>query len=163
PATEAQITPSFPAFGPDGNLYVSDFAGRVRRIDADGLIRTVAGGGTASTGTGDGGPAIGAYLSTPEGIAIAPDGTLYVPQRDTKRVRRVSPDGFIYPGAGNGAGGYDGDGPPATVSRLAKPIGLTIGPDGNLYIGDSGNTLVRKVDGDLLVNVAGSFGAFVKG
>ena len=108
-----------------------------------GTITTIAGGYT-----GDGGRALLAGLNSPMGIALGSDGTLYVADSNSHRVRRVSPDGMISTFAGNGTNGYSGDGGPATEAQLNFPQGLALGPDGSLYIADTSNRLIRRVDPD---------------
>lgn len=90
PATRASFDdPVHVALGPDGSLYVSDGSNqRIRRIGPDGVIRTVAGGGTSGS-TGDGGPATRATLSLPNQVAVAADGTFYIAEFEGRRVRRV--------------------------------------------------------------------------
>lgn len=86
-----------------------------------GTITTIAGGYT-----GDGGRALLAGLNSPMGIALGSDGTLYVADSNSHRVRRVSPDGMISTFAGNGTNGYSGDGGPATEAQLNFPQGLAL-------------------------------------
>jgi RHS repeat-associated protein len=149
PATDARLdTPFRVAVLPDGTVYVSDSGnGRIRRIDPDtGIITTVAGGGTPAGGLGDGLPATEARLATPAGIALAPDGTLYIADFEGARVRRVSTDGNIYTFAGTGTRGYSGDGGPALLAQLNAPSDVAVAPDGSVYIADVAGNLIRRVD-----------------
>ncbi|HVW25527.1 MAG TPA: RHS repeat-associated core domain-containing protein [Polyangiaceae bacterium] len=133
------VTPSAVAVGPDGSVYVSEVgkdgvAGghRVRRILPDGTIRTVAGTGNEGF-SGDGHQATAAALSKPHGLAVAPDGTLYIADQGNARIRRVTPDGLIQTIFGGG----DEKPEDATLAEKAKidsPDGLALGKDGALYV-----------------------------
>src|SRR5262249_9137264 len=96
PASAAELSrPLDLAFGSDGSLYIADVtAHRVRRVTAAGMITTVAGTGEPAF-SGDGGPAVEAELDQPAGVACAPDGSLYIAERVSDRIRRVDPDGTI--------------------------------------------------------------------
>ncbi len=144
------------AFGPDGSVYLSDIGnGRVRRVTPDGIITTVAGNPNACCVHRDGIPATQAWLGFPAGLAIAPDGSLYIVDRSDNVVRRVAPDGIISTVAGTpGSAGFAGDGGPATQAQLFAPWGLARGPDGSLYVGD--RTRVRRIGPDgIIMTVAG--------
>jgi len=157
PAAEAQLDlPMGVAVGSDGSLYIAD-EDRVRRVGADGVITTVAGGGDPPDGVGDGGPATEAYVNGVESVAIGPDGSLYVVEWSEHRVRRVDPSGTITTVAGNGTAGYSGDGGPAPEAQLDHPEDVAIGPDGSLYIADTENHRVRRVGPDgTITTVAGN-------
>ncbi len=164
PATQARLYPDAIAVGPDGSLYIAEqIAMRVRRVSPDGIISTVAGSGTGSSGFGgDGGPATQARLSYPKGLAVGPDGSLYIADTDNRRVRRVGPDGIISTVAGTGVLGFSGDGGPALQARLGCPQGLAVGPDRSLYIADVCNYRIRRVGPDGIIStVAGNgYGCF---
>jgi RHS repeat-associated protein len=155
PATNAMLFgPGGVALSPDGSLYIAD-SGRIRRVGSDGIITTVAGTG-ASGYSGDGGPATGAMLG-PTGVALSPDGSLYIADSGNSRIRRVGPDGIITTVAGTGASGYSGDGGPATGAMLFGPGGVALSPDGSLYIADSVNNRIRRVGPDgIITTVAGT-------
>lgn len=120
------------------------------------VINTVAGNGTGGAG-GDGGPATAATLSTPRGVAVGPDGTLYIADPVTYRVRRVAPDGTISTFAGTNLQGFSGDGGPATAAMLSTPNELAVGPDGSVFIVDTENQRVRRVAPDgIITTVAGN-------
>src|SRR5262249_71029 len=150
------------ALGPDGSVYVSDqLNNRVRRIGPSGIISTYAGNGApgfAVTGVrafgGDGGPAVNAMLDWPEALALGSDGSLYIANAVNRRIRRVSPTGVITTIAGNGQGGYTGDGGLATQAslNLSFGTGLALAQDGSLYIADSGNNVVRRVGVDGIIS-----------
>jgi RHS repeat-associated protein len=146
PATQAQLDdPSGIAVGPDGSLYIADRSNnRIRRIGPDGIITTVAGIGESGF-TGDGDPAIQAELNDPDNVAVGPDGSLYIADRDNNRVRRVGPEGIIATIAGNGIESFGGDGGSATQASLGAPSGVAVAPDGSIYIGDRNNRRVRRV------------------
>ena len=146
-ATLAQITwPDTLAVGSDGRLYIgASNDARIRRVGTDGIIRTVAGTGAQGT-TGDGGPATSALLWSPNGLAVGPDGSFYISDSGgPRRIRRVGPDGIITTVAGGLTGGYNGDGMLATQALLNNPYGVSVAPDGSLYIADRSNNRVRRV------------------
>src|SRR5262249_54272201 len=147
PARSAQLFgPREMAFDAQGNLYFSDTGNhRVRKITKDGIINTIAGSGAVGNG-GDGGQAISAELNEPRGLAIDPAGNVYIADSLNHRVRRVTPAGVISSIAGTGVEGFGGVGGKATEARLNYPLGLAVDAAGNLYIADSGNHRVRKVD-----------------
>jgi sugar lactone lactonase YvrE len=129
-----------------GNLYIADSGNhRVRRVDASGTITTVAGTGVRGY-SGDGGPATAARLRRPGAVAVDGSGRLYIADFGNNRVRRVDLSGRITTVAGNGKRGFSGDGGKATHAKLNAPSGLAIDHSGNVYIADSGNNRVRKVN-----------------
>jgi sugar lactone lactonase YvrE len=147
-----------------GNLFVTDtFNNRVRRIDRSGVIRTVVGSGEAGFG-GDGGPATAARIQWPHSLALDRAGNLFVADSANNRVRRVDTGGVITTVAGNGVEGFTGDGMPATATGLNRPKGVAVGPDGMLYIADSVNNRVRRVDArGIITTVAGTGQAGARG
>jgi RHS repeat-associated protein len=160
PATAASLNiPYGVAVGPDGSLYIADTGNnRIRKVAPDGSITTVAGKGDYSYG-GDGGPATAASLSFPGGVAVGPDGSLYIADTYNDRIRKVAPDGSITTVAGKGDDSYGGDGGPATAASLSLPYGVAVDPDGSLYIADTGNSRIRKVAPDgSITTVAGKGG-----
>ena len=142
-ATKAGLgQPAGVAVDSAGNVYVADFlAGTVRRINLGGIINTVAGGGSG----GDGGQATSASIRGPKGLAIDKQGNIYIAD-NASRIRKVAISGVITTYAGGSNPGYGGDGGPAINALLSDPQGLAIDSAGNLYIADSGNHRVRKVD-----------------
>ncbi len=137
-------------------LYMGD-GSRRSATTINNVITTIAGNGIYGYG-GDGGPAKEASLSIPIGIALAPDGSLYIADTNNHRIRRVGPDGLITTITGNGIYGYGGDGGPATEASLYSPNGIALAPDGSLYIADTGNHRIRqgKVPIGLITTVAGN-------
>lgn len=158
PASASVLTfPRGCAFDDQGNLYIADtIDNRVRRVDhATGLITTVAGTGRPGW-SGDDGPAAKAELSGPQAVALSRDGALYIADTGNQRIRRVK-DGVITTVAGSGLEGYAGDGGLATAAELDVPLGLALDSRGNVYIADSGNDRVRKLDvGGHITSVAGN-------
>jgi DNA-binding beta-propeller fold protein YncE len=146
------------AIAPDGSVFVADGgAHRVRVIRPDGSIHAYAGTGERGD-DGDGGPATGARFGRPAQLALDGDGNLYVADMDASRVRRVdAATGRISTIAGTGEAGLSGDGGPATAAQLRWPMGVAVGPGGELYIADTDNHRVRRVDRDgTITTVAGS-------
>lgn len=146
PATAARL--NFPwgvTLGPDGSLYIADTGNnRIRRVTPDGIITTVAGNGFYSFG-GDGGPATGASFRNPDRVAVAADGSIYIPDSNNYRLRRVGPDGIITTVAGDGFYNFGGDGGPAAGAQLRFIYDVSIAPDGTLYVADTGNQRVRRI------------------
>ncbi len=144
------------AVGPDGSVYFSERANHVvRRIWPNGIVRTIAGRRSAVGYAGDGGPAIDATLGAGlAGLAVGPDGSVYIadgynfPYGGNHRVRKIDPNGIITTMAGNGVGGFGGEGGPATQASLKAPEDLAVGPDGSLYIADAYNFRIRRVSID---------------
>jgi RHS repeat-associated protein len=161
PATAAQLNvPYGVAVAPDGTVYISDPGNaRIRRITPDGLITTIAGTGTSGY-SGDGGPATAAQLNAPIGVAVGPDGSVYIADFNNHRVRKVDPTGLITTVAGTGVSGYGGDGGPATAAQLFNPIRLAVAPDGSLYIADYPNNRIRRVGPDGIISTVAGTGTF---
>ncbi|MBI4545933.1 MAG: hypothetical protein HY703_12105, partial [Gemmatimonadetes bacterium] len=131
----------------EGRIYVSELTGdRVRTIEPDGTLRTVAGSGSRGS-SGDGGPAQFARLALPAGLALG-GGLLYIVDSANQRVRAVElASGVIKSVAGTGIRGFAGDGGPATEALLQDPQGVAVSPDGRtLFIADAGNHRVRTVN-----------------
>ena len=158
PAAEAQFSyPSGPALDGSGNLYVADVGNhRIRRIDAEGVITTIAGTGERGFG-GDGGPAAEAQFSSPNGLALDGSGNLYVADQGNHRIRRIDAEGVITTIAGTGEYGFGGDGGPATEAQFLFPLGLALDGSGNLYVADRGNHRIRRIDAEgVITTLAGS-------
>jgi sugar lactone lactonase YvrE len=145
------------AFDSAGNLYITDaFNGRIRKIEPNGIMSAVAGSGPsgdfldinpAKGGfAGDDGPATEAMFSHPTDLALDLQGNLYILDRGNNRVRKVDPAGIITTFAGEGGYGFSGDGGPATAAKLSTTNGLAVDAAGNVYIADSDNARIRRVD-----------------
>lgn len=156
PATHAELhNPTGVALDADGNIYIADTQNQVvRKIDAStGLISTYA--GTAEGGyAGDKGPATEALLYYPVAVAVDAAGNLYIADSGNNVIRRVDKTGIITTFAGNGYGagpergcGFSGDSGPAVKAELCSPQGVVADGRGNVYISDSGNNVVRRVQG----------------
>jgi sugar lactone lactonase YvrE len=147
PATAAQFDgPRGLAGDGAGNLYVADDNNhRIRRIDGAGVVTTLAGTGTGGF-SGDGGPAVSAQLDHPRGVAVDGRGNVFIADSMSARVRMVDPGGVIATVAGCGRQGYGGDGGPATVARLFEPRGVAVDAAGRLFVADTYNDRVRRVD-----------------
>ena len=141
PATSAKLNrPSDVQVAPDGGVFIADLLNqRIRRVSPDGTITTVVGDGGSDRG--DGGPAVDADLDLPDEIELAPDGTLYLLDRE-QGVRRVDPGGYISTVAGGSTPGQRPTaGNPIQDARylaLQNPRALALDKNGNLYVGESG-------------------------
>lgn len=155
------------ALGPDGQIYWADATlNRVKKADLgrvdpktkSGWITIVAGSEEMGF-SGDGGPARDAQLEAPAAVAFDSKGNLYIADHNNLRIRRVdAKSGVITTVAGNGQRGFSGDGGPATAATLNAPAGLAFDADDNLYIADSGNHRIRRIDAatGTMTTVAGS-------
>jgi sugar lactone lactonase YvrE len=157
-ATSAKLAfPNAVATDAAGNLYISDSANqRIRKVSPAGIISTVAGNGSQGY-SGDNVPAINATLSSPNGLAVDTAGNLYISDSGNNRIRKVALNGIISTVAGTGAGGYSGDGGPATSAKIFSPYGVAIDAAGNLLIADNLNSRVRAVSpSGVITTVAGN-------
>ncbi len=158
PATLASLNfPSNVTFDASGNLYIGDTGNqRIRKVSPAGIITSVAGNGVKDF-SGDSGPAASASLSEPSSASPDAAGNLYIADTGNKRIRRVSPAGNIVTVAGSGNFGFSGDGGPATGASLFSPSGVAADAAGNLYVADTGNQRIRKVDPrGIITTVAGN-------
>jgi GT2 family glycosyltransferase/sugar lactone lactonase YvrE len=169
PATRAQLdTPDGVAIAPDGDLIVADsHNNRIRRVDAPSkVITTIAGSGETGY-DGDEKPATDAALNTPNAVAAAPNGDIYIADTLNNRIRMVDhATGYIHTVAGDGetgGAGPVGDGGPATSAHLFMPSDVQLARNGDIYIADMHHNRIRKVDArtKIITTVAGNgvFGA----
>lgn len=137
-----------------GTLFLG--SGERRNLKSSGIIKTVAGNGTSNY-PGDGNLATEVGLINPYSVAAAPDGSFYIADTISHKVYKVTPDGKIASYAGTGVGGYSGDGGLSIYAQLSEIYGLSIGPDGSLYIADTYNWRIRKVNpSGIITTVAGN-------
>jgi len=160
PAEDASFySPQGIDIAPDGRIYIADTNNnRIRMIDTDGIIHTVAGNGSVGI-EGDGGPATEASLAYPNDVVAAPNGGYYISQirySTYNAIRYVSPDGIISSIAGkDGVAGVPGDGGPALEAYI-EPYAIDVGPDGSIYIVD--NSRIRKITPDGIINTTAGNG-----
>ncbi len=149
PAVQAQLNgPHGVAVDTDGNLYIADTLNyRIRRVDTEGTITTFAGTGEKGN-SGDGDPAIRTLLNDPYDVAVDTNGNLYIADTSSHRILRVDIAGTITTFAGTGDRGFSGDGGPAVQALLNDPYGVAVDTDGNLYIADTLNHRIRRVDAE---------------
>jgi uncharacterized protein (TIGR03437 family) len=160
PATSASLGgPYGLAVDAAGAVYVSG-ANRVRKFTVGGTISTFAGTGGGGF-SGDGGTATTAQLFGPQGLAFDSAGNLYIAELLNSRIRRVSPNGIITTVAGNGRNAFSGEGGPATQASLGNPLGVAAAPDGSIYIADTENDRIRKVDPNGVISTVSGIGAYL--
>lgn len=147
-AASAELqNPSGIAVATDGSLYIADLRnGRIRKVDPQGTISTIAGKGAGLT-SGDGGNALAAQLGSAYGVAVDTEGNVYTGDRIAGTIRKIGHDNVITRFAGTGKPGFSGDDGPATDAQLKGPNDIAFDAKGNAYIADSGNHRVRLVDG----------------
>jgi hypothetical protein len=140
-----------------GNLFFADADNNVvRKITNLGIVSTIAGNGAADY-KGDNGSATKASLNTPTGIALDEKGNLYIADAGNDVVRKVSTVGIITTIAGTGTPGYSGDNAPATSAQLDSPYGIAVDNTGNIYISESSNYVVRKINtSGIITTIAGN-------
>ncbi|MBN8850687.1 MAG: gliding motility-associated C-terminal domain-containing protein [Sphingobacteriales bacterium] len=158
PAALAQLKTCYGvAFDHTGNIYIPDAGnGRIRKIDAAGIITTVAGKGTTGY-SGDGGPATNAEFYGAWQVAFDGSGNMFIDDAANNCVRKVDNTGMISTYAGVGGpmnAGYSGDGGPANAARMTNVTGIAVDNGGNLYIADQMNFIIRKVNNCLFAQIA---------
>src|SRR6185437_7428581 len=142
-------------FDAAGNFYIADQNNnRIRKVTTAGIITTFAGNGTQGF-SGDGGQATSAGLYSPLGMTFDGAGNMFITDEDNFRIRKVKTTGVVTTVAGNGTGGFTGDGGSATAAEILRPNESIVDAAGNLYILDSQNNRIRKV------NTAGAISTIV--
>jgi len=140
-----------------GNIYYSELSSnRIRKVTPAGIITTIAGTGVAGY-SGDGGPATAAKLNMPFGIDLDNAGNVYFSDCLNHRIRKISTAGIITTVAGNGTGGFSGNGGAATAAAMLGPTYIRFDHSGNLYISDNSNNMLRKVNtSGIITTIAGT-------
>lgn len=158
PAAKARLfAPHDLAFDAEGNLLIADtYNHRIRRIDRQGVITTVAGDGKAVYSS-YGSPAPKDSLNNPQGLAIDREGNILVADTFNHVVRRIDGAGAMTIFAGSVAG-YGGDGGPATEAQMNLPMAVTVAPDGAVYVSDAANSRVRRISLDGKIQTVAGFG-----
>jgi sugar lactone lactonase YvrE len=145
PATAAKLNnPYGVAVDSDGNIYISDSGNNVIRKIVDGVITTIAGTGEEGY-SGDGGAATSATFLAMKGIVLDRYNNIFVADAGNNVIRKITEEGIISTHAGNGQAGYNGDNGPAEQAQLNNPWGVAVDEAGNVYIADTGNSVVRFV------------------
>lgn len=141
----------------DGRFaWAEPYSHRVRIVDQNGVIRTLAGTGEAGF-SGDGGPATAAKLNFVHTAVPTADGGFLLADELNNRIRKISASGIITTVAGNGEQGFGGDGGPATSAQINNPRSVAALPDGGFVIPDSNNHRVRRVSSaGIITTIAGT-------
>jgi len=147
PATSAQLNfPSGIAVDSNGNKFIADTDDNViREVRPSGIITTFAGTGVAGY-LGDNGAAVVAELNHPQGVAVDNAGNVYIADTGNNVIRVVNASGVITTFAGNGTAGFSGDYESPLNAELNAPIGVAAGPNGEVAIADTGNSVIRMVE-----------------
>ena len=164
-ATDAGIFhPSSVACDGLGNVYIADtYYHRVRKIDTDGYITTIAGTGFPGY-NGDGGQARDATLYSPIGLSVDNNNNIYIADNGNNRIRKVGTDGIISTVAGNGEASFSGDGGLATSASMNQPVFVCTDKNNTLYFIDYANNRIRKVDqSGTITTIAGTGSAGFSG
>ena len=163
PAASAQLSyVDGIAFDGANNLYIADSGNSQvwEVLAATSAINVVAGNGTPGY-SGDSGPAIGALLNSPNGVAVDHAGNVYIADKNNNAIREIAAGTLIIStvaGDGTGAAGYVGDPGPATSAEFDAPLAVTVDAAGDLFIADSLNSVIRRVDANtkIISTVAGN-------
>jgi uncharacterized protein (TIGR03437 family) len=145
-AALAQLTlPHACATDSFGDVFIADSLNhRIRKVDSNGNITTVAGTG-AKGFSGDEGMAISAALDTPEGLAVDDNGNIFISDSGNNRIRLVTPDGVIHTIAGTGASSFGGDGAAALSAQINGPMGMLLDGVGEVFFADTNNNRIRML------------------
>ena len=144
-------TPNSIACDAIGNYYISSQSSySIRKVNATGIITTIAGAGAGFSGMG--GPAISAEFGLVNGIALDAAGNIYFTSGD-ERVYKINTSGIITVFAGTGVAGYDGNGGDATNAKIHNPQGIAVDGAGNVYIAEFSNNVVRKINTSGIISV----------
>ncbi len=137
------------------NIYFCDGGNaRIRKINSAGIITTIA--GTGVTGySGDGGIATAAKINGPNGLCVDSCENVYIADKLNHRIRVINGAGIIKTFAGDGTGGYGGDGGPATAAKLFQPVALCMDKNSSIYVADNANARVRYIHMDSCRNTVG--------
>jgi sugar lactone lactonase YvrE len=158
PAAQAKLEhPSDVFAAANGSVYIADNRNhRIRRVDTNNVITTIAGAGDPAY-AGDGHQSFSSRLNDPRGTFADMTGNIFIADTANHRVRKIDPSGIITTVAGNGLPGFSGDNEPATAASLHYPTSVFADAAGALYIADSFNDRIRKVDSSgIITTIAGS-------
>jgi uncharacterized protein (TIGR03437 family) len=156
PATNAPIVPLAVAADSGGNVYIIDnLTAGIRKVNAQGLINTIAGGSGVAGFSGDGGPASAAvfHFFFHPALSVDPSGNIFVADDYNQRIREITTDNVIQTIAGNGLFHFSGNGGPATSATLQFPTGVVEDGAGNIYITEQLGSRIRRVTPDGLIGV----------
>lgn len=141
-----------------GNLYIASGSPQIVRMAAGGAVSTIAGATSQPRFWGDGAPAVLGRLDSPRGVALGPDGELWIADTGNARIRKVSATGLLSTVAGAGGAGVVGEGIPATTARLFAPSSVALDAAGNLWIADPLSSRIRRVSPTGLITTAAGTG-----
>jgi DNA-binding beta-propeller fold protein YncE len=164
-ATDASLYhPGGVAVASNGDVFIADSGDNViREVTTDGVIHRIAGTGIAGLGYAgpSGFPATLSSLDHPQDVAVNAQGDVYIADTYNNRVVEVTPQGQAIDVAGDGVAGYEGDGRLGQFAELNEPTGVALDSQGNLYIADSANNVIRRVDAKtgIITTVAGDYAA----
>jgi DNA-binding beta-propeller fold protein YncE len=163
-ASASLYRPGGTAADAKGDVFISDGGDNVvREVSAAGVIRRIAGTGIAGLGVAGpiGFPATLSSLDRPQAVAVNAQGVVFIADTYNNRVVKVTPQGLVTAVAGDGKAGYSGDGRLAAFAQLNEPTGVAVDAKGNLYIADSANNVIRRVDAKtgIITTVAGDVAA----
>jgi uncharacterized protein (TIGR03437 family) len=157
PLNAQLASPGGVAVNSGGDIIISDTGNEVIRKISGNVITTIAGVYNQEGISPDGIPAAQAVFTNPFGLAVSSNNEIYIADRDNFRIRKISGDATVSTVAGNGRLIRLRDGGPATLATLVDPFGVTVDPNGGLFIADTDNSVVRHVDASqTLATVTGS-------